>query len=459
MPQPENGDARPGDRLALLYEEQARLRTEIDRLRSEHDQLRNQKPADENQNKEDENKEPPRPPLRKRAVAWIQLHPILTLLLVAGLIVLIIAGTVVWNYLESYESTDDAEVGGHTDPISSRITGRVIGVYVENTQNVVKGQVLVDLDPKDYEVAVAQARANLAQSEAALQAASPSVPITQTTEQTNVASTSLDVASAEAELSAAERNYDAALADVEQSEANEANAAAEEARYRLLVEKQEVSRESYDQRLTTLRALHDMVDARKASAEAARRNVQQRTDVLEQARKRASEAQANSPRRVVAQRADVATRRAAIEAADARLRQALLNLSYCKIFAPAPGIVGDKTVEVGSYVSPGQELFAITQINDLWVTANFKETQIRNMHPGQTVTIHVDALSQDFNGYVENLPGATGAEYSLLPPENATGNFVKVVQRLPVRIRFKPGQPNAQRLRPGMSVEPKVWVK
>ncbi|HTW67417.1 MAG TPA: HlyD family secretion protein [Bryobacteraceae bacterium] len=459
MPQPENGDARPGDRLALLYEEQARLRTEIDRLRSEHDQLRNQKPADENQNKEDENKEPPRPPLRKRAVAWIQLHPILTLLLVAGLIVLIIAGTVVWNYLESYESTDDAEVGGHTDPISSRITGRVIGVYVENTQTVVKGQVLVDLDPKDYEVAVAQARANLAQSEAALQAASPSVPITQTTEQTNVASTSLDVASAEAELSAAERNYDAALADVEQSEANEANAAAEEARYRLLVEKQEVSRESYDQRLTTLRALHDMVDARKASAEAARRNVQQRTDVLEQARKRASEAQANSPRRVVAQRADVATRRAAIEAADARLRQALLNLSYCKIFAPAPGIVGDKTVEVGSYVSPGQELFAITQINDLWVTANFKETQIRNMHPGQTVTIHVDALSQDFNGYVENLPGATGAEYSLLPPENATGNFVKVVQRLPVRIRFKPGQPNAQRLRPGMSVEPKVWVK
>ena len=459
MPQPENGDARPGDRLALLYEEQARLRTEIDRLRSEHDQLRNQKPADENQNKEDENKEPPRPPLRKRAVAWIQLHPILTLLLVAGLIVLIIAGTVVWNYLESYESTDDAEVGGHTDPISSRITGRVIGVYVENTQTVVKGQVLVDLDPKDYEVAVAQARANLAQSEAALQAASPSVPITQTTEQTNVASTSLDVASAEAELSAAERNYDAALADVEQSEANEANAAAEEARYRLLVEKQEVSRESYDQRLTTLRELHDMVDARKASAEAARRNVQQRTDVLEQARKRASEAQANSPRRVVAQRADVATRRAAIEAADARLRQALLNLSYCKIFAPAPGIVGDKTVEVGSYVSPGQELFAITQINDLWVTANFKETQIRNMHPGQTVTIHVDALSQDFNGYVENLPGATGAEYSLLPPENATGNFVKVVQRLPVRIRFKPGQPNAQRLRPGMSVEPKVWVK
>jgi membrane fusion protein, multidrug efflux system len=335
----------------------------------------------------------------------------------------------------------------------------VTGVYVENTQSVVQGQVLVDLDPKDYAVAVAQVRADLAQAEAALHAESPTVPITQTTEQTRVASATLDVSSAEAEVSAAQRNYDAALADVKQSEANEANAAADEARYRTLVEQQEVSREAYDQRLTAMRSLQDVVSARKASAEAARRSVQQRMNALEQARKRASEAQANSPRRVAAQRESVTSRQAAVEAASARLQQALLNLSYCKILAPAPGIVGDKTVETGSYVSPGQELFAITQINDLWVTANFKETQIRNMHPGQSVTIHVDALSQNFNGYVENLPGATGAEYSLLPPENATGNFVKVVQRLPVRIRFKPGQPNQQRLRPGMSVEPKVWVK
>ena len=467
MPQPDNGEAHPGDRLALLYEEQARLRAEVDRLRSEHDQQGHQNPPDESPKPEngDQNgakkrdNEPAKPPLKQRAKAWVRAHPFITVVVVCGLIGLLIAGRMFWNYLSSYESTDDAEIGGHTDPISSRISGRVVGVYVENTRQVVKGQLLVELDPSDYAVAVAQARADLAQAEAAREAESPTVPITQTTEQTNVASTALGVSSAQADLDAAQRNYEAALADVKQAEANQANAAAEEERYRLLVQKEEVSQEIYDQRLTALRSMEDTVSARKASAAAAQRTVQQRMDALAQARQRASEAQVNSPRRVVAQRASVATKQAAIEVARARLQQALLNLSYCKMLAPAAGIVGDKTVETGSDVSPGEELFAITQISDLWVTANFKETQIRNMHPGQGVTIHVDALSQDFNGYVENLPGATGAQYSLLPPENATGNYVKVVQRLPVRIRFKPGQANAQRLRPGMSVEPKVWLK
>jgi membrane fusion protein, multidrug efflux system len=187
--------------------------------------------------------------------------------------------------------------------------------------------------------------------------------------------------------------------------------------------------------------------------------VAQRKAESNQARQRAEEAKANQPRQVAIQQANVANRRAAAEAAREQREQSRLNLSYAKVLAPVNGIIGDKTVEVGMQVAAGQELFAITQLDDIWVTANFKETQVRKMKPHQAVTIHVDTLTQDFDGYVENLPGATGAKYSLLPPENATGNYVKVVQRLPVRIRFKQGQKNEERLRPGMSVEPKVWVQ
>jgi membrane fusion protein, multidrug efflux system len=187
--------------------------------------------------------------------------------------------------------------------------------------------------------------------------------------------------------------------------------------------------------------------------------VAQRKAESNQARQRAEEAKANQPRQVAIQQANVGNRRAAAEAARAQREQSRLNLSYAKVLAPVNGIIGDKTVEVGMQVAAGQELFAITQLDDIWVTANFKETQVRKMKPHQAVTIHVDTLTQDFDGYVENLPGATGAKYSLLPPENATGNYVKVVQRFPVRIRFKQGQKNEERLRPGMSVEPKVWVQ
>lgn len=227
----------------------------------------------------------------------------------------------------------------------------------------------------------------------------------------------------------------------------------------MLVGKQEVSREIYDQRATEARADAALVQSRRATADAALKSITQAQAALDQARQRAAEVQHNLPREIAIQHATVATREANVKSAQAQVDQALLNLQYCKIVAPVDGIVGDKSVQAGSQVSAGQELLAITQTNDIWVTANFKETEIRNMHAGQSVTIHVDALSQDFNGFVENLPGATGAVYSLLPPENATGNYVKVVQRLPVRIRFKKGQPYEERLRPGMSVEPKVWVK
>jgi membrane fusion protein (multidrug efflux system) len=364
-----------------------------------------------------------------------------------------------WRYFESYESTDDAQVNGHMSAVGTRISGTIIGVYVENNQRVSEGQKLVDLDPTDYRVAVEQARAALTQARAELSAQNPNVPITQTVTSTTVATAQADVAGAEAAVMAAQMEYDSAVADLRQAEANNIQAQLEVARYRKLAEKDEISKEMWDEKVATAKANAALVDARRASSESARKIVAQRQEALVQARKRLSEARQNSPRRVSIQRANVASKQANTDVLKARLDKALLDLSYCVVVAPVPGIAGDRSAEVGQRVEAGDQLLVITQINDLWVTANFKETQIRRMRVGQPATIHVDALDRDFDGYVESFPGATGAKYSLLPPENATGNYVKVVQRLPVRIRFKPGLPRVQDLRPGMSVEPKVWLR
>lgn len=495
MPEPPSSPA-PGDPnsqllLQTLYAEQARLRVELERLRAEQERLQEQVKSSEKQDKEGEQKQEDgdkqegdqdqdkdkkdqkekdgegkqddkkkdKEPAKEKAKHWTRAHPIATVLIIVGFVILLVAGYFVWQYIESYESTDDAQVDGHTDSISARISGFVIGAYVEDTYYVKKGQVLVDLDPRDYLVALEQARANLAQAEASVRAQTPNVPITTTTQSTAVATSQLAVDSATANVAAAEQSYRSALADLTQAEANAANATAEEERYRQLVVKQEISREIYDERATQARAQAAVVQSRRATADAALKNITQAQAALDQARQRAQEAANNLPREIAIQHATLKTREANVVSAQAQVDQALLNLKYCKILAPADGIVGDKSVQAGTQVSAGQEMLAITQTNDIWVTANFKETEIRNMHAGQSVTIHVDALSQDFNGYVEALPGGTGAIYSLLPPENATGNYVKVVQRLPVRIRFKKGQPYEERLRPGMSVEPKVWIK
>jgi membrane fusion protein (multidrug efflux system) len=201
------------------------------------------------------------------------------------------------------------------------------------------------------------------------------------------------------------------------------------------------------------------VAARRASADAAIKTVEQRSATLDQATSLAAQAKQNAVRQVDVQRATEASRQAAARISKAQMDQAALNLTYCMIYAPVAGIVGNKTVEIGAQVSVGQELFDVTPIDDVWVTANYKETQLRKMHAGQAVTIQVDTLGREFKGYIEDMPGATGARYSLLPPENATGNYVKVVQRLPVRIRFQPNQDGVNLLRVGMSVEPQVWLK
>ena len=490
---PQRSEAHKDLALRMLYDEQARLRAEVESLRQKQDQQGQrddkkqggdegekgqeggegkgdkgdkkeesdggdkEKKSDDNGD-EDKDREK-KPPFKERASNWIKAHPIATILMVVGVMVLLIACILLVRYIDSYEDTDDAFVDGHTDPISARISGTVVGNYVENTDRVKKGQLLIELDPRDNQVAKEQSSANYAQAEASVRAQEPNVPITATNESTQVVNAELNVASDTANVAAAQERYRSAVADLHQAEANEANAVREEERYRQLVVKEEVSREQYDQRATEARAQAEVVASRGETAEAAAKSVAQAEAQLGQARAQEKQAKNNLPRQLTMQRETLAQRKANALAAKAQADQAELNLQYTRIYAPEDGIIGDKQVQLASQIAPGQELFALTQTNDIWVTANFKETAVKKIFPGQSVTLHVDALALDFEGYVEALPGGTGAIYSLLPPENATGNYVKVVQRLPVRIRIKPGQPGVERLAPGMSVEPKVWIR
>jgi membrane fusion protein (multidrug efflux system) len=369
-------------------------------------------------------------------------------------------GTVqLWSYFDSYESTDDAQIEGHLNGISSRISGTVTAVHFENNQMVAAGEVLVELDPRDYQVSLEQAKASMGLAASQLTAERPNVPIIQTSNESVVATSEANISQAEAAVAQAERDYDSVIADLRQAEANNTRAQADEVRYRGLVEKEEISRTLYDQKLADAKADEAAVEARRASSEAARRVIAQRQASLLGARTQLSEAVQNNPRQLLLREATVQMRQANIAVFKSQVDQAELNLSYTRITAPVGGIAGKKSVEVGAQVRPGQQLLAISQTDEVWVTANFKETQLKRMHPGQPVSVSVDALDRKFDGLVESMPGATGAVYSVLPPENATGNYVKVVQRLPVRIRLKKDQAGLDLLHPGMSVEPVVRIR
>jgi membrane fusion protein (multidrug efflux system) len=350
-------------------------------------------------------------------------------------------------------------VDGHLNGITARIDGDVKAVFVEENQSVKAGDLLVELDPRDYEVAVEQAQAQMMKAQAGERAENPNLPITQSTSQTSVSMSTSEVANAEAGVAAAERDQLAAQSRVLEVEANNAKAQADVARYQALVDKNEVSRADYDQVVGTAKAFAASVDSARASAGAAQKVVEQRRAQLDQANSMMQSARVNAPNQVAISRANLQSKQAEVQAMKAQLDRAQLDLSYCKIVAPVAGVISKRTVEVGEHVSKGQRLVTLADLGDLWVTANFKESQLKEMHAGQSVTISVDAFDQDFDGTVEAMPGSTGSITSLLPPENATGNYVKVVQRLPVRIRFKPGQQGLDRLRPGMSVVPKVWLK
>lgn len=466
IPPSSTGEPHTDLTVRLLYDEQARLRAELDRLREQQEKKQDDKGEKEQSQdkKQDEggdsqkgkqNQQTTKEKLRH----WIRRNPIATVGIVVGVALVLIVGVFFYLYLSSYETTDDAFVDGHTDPISPRIAGFVTGVYVENTYRVKKGQLLVQIDPRDNQVQKENSAAQLNQAKAAIAAQEPNVPITATTQGAQVREAEYNVASAEANVASANERYQSALADLHQAEAQEMNAAREEERYRLLVVKEEVSREQYDQQATNERAQAAVVASRRETADAANKQVLTAQAQLGTAQEQLRQTRANLPRQVAIQRATLLQRQANAQSAQAQAAQSELNLEYTRIYAPEDGIIGDKQVQLNDQVSAGQELLALTQTNDIWVTANFKETAIAHMRPGQSCTIYVDALKENFEGWVEALPGGTGAIYSLLPPENATGNYVKVVQRLPVRIRFRPGQPDLDRLAPGMSVEPKVWVK
>jgi membrane fusion protein (multidrug efflux system) len=448
----------PNDPTSYASEQELeQLREEIRHLREEQ-QVQPGNGSGENQ--QNNGKQPPgkQEGNEQKSEREHKPHPLRKILLIILGLVLVAAGLVWWLYSRQFESTDDALVDGHINGITARTPGTITGVYVEENQFVQAGQVLADLDPRDYNVALDLAQSQLAQAQAQAQAEQPNVPVTEVTTRTTIATSSSDVVNAEAAVAAADHNYQAALAKVREAEANSAKAQSDVARYRPLAEKDEVPQEQFDQVVANAAALAATVAANRATAEAAQRQADQARAQLSQAQERAQQARETAPQQIDIQKANVAVRQAGMLTARAQLDQARLNLSYAQIRTPVRGIVAKRTAEVGQHVEPGQQIILVTQLDDLWVTANFKETQLRRMQPGQSVRLHVDALKRDFDAYVESMPAASGAVTSLLPPENATGNFVKVVQRLPVRIRFKPGQDGLERLRPGMSVEPKVRV-
>ncbi|MGH9350717.1 MAG: efflux RND transporter periplasmic adaptor subunit [Terriglobia bacterium] len=384
----------------------------------------------------------------KRRRRW----PILVVVLV-----LIVLGVLAWRHYAGWVSTDDAEIEGYIYPVSARIAGHVMKVTVENTQFVEKGTVLVELDPADYQVAVDRAKAQLADAQAAAEGARVGVPISSVNTQTQVHSAQADVENAEAGISGAERQFQAAQAKLQEAEANNVVAQDDLKRYGELVGKQEISRQQYDQATASAKASAATVAAAEAMAAAAEQQVAQAKSRLIQSEAELRYAHTGPQQlRVIRARSDAAA--AQVQAAEAALHQAELNVQYTTIVAPVSGIVGKRTVVAGENVSPGQALMAIVPTDLIWVTADFKETQLRHMRVGQPVKIHIDAYGRDYDGHVDGIAGATGVQFSLLPPENATGNYVKVVQRVPVRILFNQGQDPNHLLRVGMSVEPSVKV-
>ncbi len=389
-----------------------------------------------------------RPPSRRRG------------LLIIAIVVVVLAAVGIWWRSTYTEDTDDAQVNGHLIQISSRINGHVIQVYVQENQVVKKGDPIVQLDPRDYEVAVEKAEAALASAKANAAAAKVNVPIVTVNTGSSLSAAYANVTGASATVSQAEQQLDAARARVAQAQANNFKAQSDLKRYRPLVLKDVISKQQFD---TALAA----ADAAKAALADARASQQAAEDAVRAVRQRAMQAQAmlryaqTAPQQIAAQSARAKQALALVQQAQAALDQAKLNLSYTRILAPAAGIITSKSVEVDENVSSGQNLLTLVSLEDLWVTANFKETQLRYMKAGQRVVIHVDATDKDYSGRVTQIGGATGSMLSLFPPENATGNYVKVVQRVPVRIDFAnlaKEDPNHE-LRPGFSVEPKVWVK
>jgi membrane fusion protein (multidrug efflux system) len=391
-----------------------------------------------------------------------------------GVLVLAVAGIAVWLWLTAgRESTDDAQVDAHVTPISARVGGPVLRVPVSDNQQVDAGAVLVELDPRDYQVAVEKARAELADAIAAAAAAQSNVPITSTQTSSNVTTARGGVQLAQGGVDAAAKEVDAARARLttaearlREAEANATKSARDVERLRGLLAKDEVSQQQFDATVAAAEAQKAAVDSTRSQIAEADAGIRVAQSKLMQARAGAEQAQAElrttetGPEQIAGTKARAQAAEARVQQMQASLAQAELNLQYATVKAPVKGIVSRKTAEVGQTIQSGQPLMAIIPLDNVWITANFKETQLTNMRPGQTATLKVDAYGgREFKGRVDSIAAATGARFSLLPPENATGNYVKIVQRVPVKIVLDAGQNAEQLLRPGMSVEPTVFTK
>jgi membrane fusion protein, multidrug efflux system len=391
-----------------------------------------------------------------------------------AIVAVAIVGVLVWLWVTSgRESTDDAQLDAHVTQVAARVGGTVTAVHVNDNQQVQAGTVLVELDPRDYQVALDRARAELADAEATAAAAQSGVPITSTEAASNVTTARGSVEQAQSGVAAAQKEIDAAharlttaQARLRETEANAAKAARDVERLRGLLAKDEVSQQQFDAASAAAAAQQASADSARSQVAEAEAGIRVAESKLAQAQAGAQQAEAGlrtaqtGPQQVAATRARAEAAAAKVQQSKAAVLQAELNLQYATVKAPVSGIVSRKTVEVGQIVQAGQPLMALIPLENVWVTANFKETQLTDMRPGQKATVKVDAYGgKTFTGHVDSIAAATGARFSLLPPENATGNYVKVVQRVPVKIVLDPGQDPEHLLRPGMSVVPTVYTK
>ncbi len=405
-------------------------------------------PGQEQKKDEQDQQDQPRQKSRRRFV------------IIGVVAILVIAALLFYWHSTFYEDTDDAQVAGHLIQVSSRISGNVIRVPAEENQVVKAGDVIVELDPKDYQTQVQQDEANLEAAEANLESARTNVPVENITTTNNTSSAAANVLVSNDSVAQAQHQLDADRAAVAQADANYTKAKLDVERYTPLVQKDVISKQQFDQAVATAAADEAALNQAKQNVTAAEAGVMMARDRVKQSQAQLKQTE-NGPKQVQIQRAKADQAAAQVEQARAELEQAKLNLSYTKIVAPVDGIITRKSVEVGQNVSAGQNMTTLVSLDDIWITANFKETQLNLMRPGQPVTVTVDAYGdKKYDATVTQIGGATGSVLSLFPPENATGNYVKVVQRVPVRIDLTNKTENSDHLlRPGLSVEPKVRVK
>ena len=387
-------------------------------------------------------------PRRRSKTRWIVL---------GAVVLLVVAGTLLGYYLSGFESTDDAQVDVHLYPVSARISGYVEKVDVGDNQWVQRGSTLVEIDPSDYQVALARAQATLEAAEAAAKSLNIDVPVASASTSSQLQFTSSDIKDAEAAIRATEKQAAAAHARVQEAMAENVKAQDDVTRYRLLLAKEEVPKQVYDHAYAGAAADVAAVAAAEADQAAAQQAVQEAQSRLTEAQALYVNAEAG-PQRVAATRAKALSAVADVHQKEAAIEQAQLNLGYTKIVAPVTGEVTKKVV-VGLNVQPGEELLTVVPLGQVWITANFKETQLKHMRVGQKVTIILDSNGRTYKGHVDSISGGTGPIFSLLPPENATGNYVKIVQRVPVKIVLEPGENRDHQLRPGMNVEVKVYLR